>query len=523
MMSLFLAIILLSDVNNGIEYHPSLGNTINCNTNGILGSDDTCYINCNQDSVDVDSVYCGTAGKCIIDCNAYKCLEGAKIYSNDPSGTYLLIVNVTSKQCMMNVELYLPFEGTAIINVNNYGLLGQNDLLKNSKIFGGNAKNVSMSCIDPTGENGNPKDECTGLEIYAKDVQYLHVNIDKSEMNEGAIIECPENSNYKGIPCIINASTATTLDITISAKQGSPRNVLYYSNINIDDSSTLSCTDIYSSDVNVNNIGTFEGTECWNTMSPTNHPTNNPFVPTITSTIVPITTIYNTQLATINTVKNITVGDISTSSNNNKVLNTSDSNNISAIMVIILSIIVICMCIGLIVGYYKFKQYKKQRDSEIKNIKEKFKSRKGSKMKKNSFTDNIRSNSVLTVMTNISRAEGVGPKYIAGNKFANVENESSRDNMIGDNIITGGMNDMDERNSFIVIGDDEQETIGMKHNNNNNNNPLFGKQNSQWEKRDDFCQVLGDNVMANDIALDDIVDEMEGRNNGKVYVHKTTE
>ena len=73
----------------------------------------------------------------------------------------------------------------------------------------------------------------------------------------------------------------------------------------------------------------------------------------------------------------------------------------------------------------------------------------------------------------------------------------------------------------------KHQMIG-RHNNydaNLNVNPLHRNQKRR-QRMSDFGQVVGDDVMANDMVMDDIVNEMEGNgNNGLLpgQYHKTTE
>ena len=75
-------------------------------------------------------------------------------------------------------------------------------------------------------------------------------------------------------------------------------------------------------------------------------------------------------------------------------------------------------------------------------------------------------------------------------------------------------------NSFVVVGEEEEVTLGKApiiykdqliggQKPQMNNNPMYQRK-KRGPRMSDFGQVMGDDVMANDMVMDDIVNEMEG-------------
>ena len=277
MSSKVLAMTLLKAVQSRTYYPVNQQSIFDCNQ-GNAGSNDTCHIICTANDNNAQSnVYCGRAGTCIIDCVEEKCLLNGKI---NATGSGILRINATSTECMMATQTYLPFQGTAVINVNDYGIKAD-EIMKDAKVWGNFTNNITISCTQPSSASGS-KEECRSLEVYAADAQYLEININGAEMNENSRVECPDNSAYEGVPCIINGTTADSLKIWIIANNGSPHQLLYYDNGN--GLSRLQCKNgEFEAKVN-SSTGTFENTICWIDQSPTVSPSTNP---TSTPSILP--------------------------------------------------------------------------------------------------------------------------------------------------------------------------------------------------------------------------------------------
>ena len=223
------------DTNTTIWY-PMLNNhTFNCTeaSGGAITSDETCYITCSAIlSQTVESVICGTAGRCIIECGYSQCLKGAAI-----TATHALSLEITSYagHCMRDTSIYAPDDGNVTITIPSGKWLNSTKTLYGMTVYSGrNTKSMSITCDGPNVYSSTNL-ECANMSIYAENAQYFELNAIANYSDiRGSEIYCPDDgSEYDGLeeaPCVIRTTGRYVFadSVNVYTTDGAPQDVVFY-------------------------------------------------------------------------------------------------------------------------------------------------------------------------------------------------------------------------------------------------------------------------------------------------------
>jgi len=323
---------------------------------------DKCILFCDQDAGKHAYEYtfdCGNAGLCEFHCSGDKCFESGSLNAATSSQ---LIVTSSAPECLRTATVNVPDSGTA-----SFSMTAEKSFKEMIVNAGTNTQSIAIDCTFGSG------DECKELTVNAASAEYLEIIIGAdSDLDAGAIINCPQHSAYQGperAACILDASQGGKLnDITINTVNGIPHDVWIKTGPIALSKVEITCS--AGSSVSDGNVF-YVQSDCWITDAPTVYHTPSPIPWTATANPTNLPTLAtmtdsdigtDLQLSTSSLLKEAAVDhqattmylrSVSLSPNN---LNASTSTLLSSeqtIMVVLiglflaLALCVICICVKL--------------------------------------------------------------------------------------------------------------------------------------------------------------------------------
>eukprot|EP01084_Bolivina_argentea_P115334 205119_1 len=283
----------------GAEYYVTASsiNTANDNLCMNANTNDTCTFLCDVERWGMTHDFdCHKAGTCKLYCGDQKeCFKESTINATNSNNDGLYIYATgTGNDCFKLSNIYLPNYGHAIFNSSHNS--GNNRFKQMTVHSGINTESIYIDC-----SGQDEKDECKQLVVNAESAQYLEINIGSGELNGDekqnmpAIINCPINSTYSGISCIIDASDNGNIELTeINSLNGIGTDLLIKTgNLSIISNVAVSCAS--GSTFMKNQTLQIDNTcgDILATTDPTISPTNDPIISPIDPTYSPINPTYS--------------------------------------------------------------------------------------------------------------------------------------------------------------------------------------------------------------------------------------
>lgn len=193
---------------------------------GAITSNDICYVYCEEEyEQPIQKVYCGGAGQCIIACTYPECLQGATIFSNLATETFIY---PRAPRCMKN-SLVLAGGNTSIkVPIGNVNNISTEEAVYGMFVYSDYAHSISIQCQGP--RDVNPANaECANMTINATTSQRFELIATSNYTNiRGANISCPDDSDYE-LSCFVAATGRFVMaeNMLIYANEGTPEDFIF--------------------------------------------------------------------------------------------------------------------------------------------------------------------------------------------------------------------------------------------------------------------------------------------------------